>query len=360
MTTAAPAAKPAPKSVLRRTLIGAILVGLMLVPVIIMVPLTVLGTGHIEAGTAASAPLATLATLVAVVVGGRDLGLRVAIVMTILAPLAVVAGISPVSGAALMAVMCLVVGFMSRYGLHRAGLLVPVLIAWPLICPPPWGADPAVTRTDTSFLLWLALSYLVGGIVPVLIAPLLLRKAKLPAPKPNPRKEAIVYTVIITVLTTIGTYYVLAHPSMYAGAFLIAAIMVLAPIGEAQPLRPTTIRVAGTVAGSVLVLLVMAAAHTLLMVYVLGLVFGVAAVAAKFRPRAWIYYVFMVPTTACLNAYAVPEVASLGEQRIVDNIVGGVLVVLASAAALGYAHLEAGRGNSTSERPAIAGQPETP
>ena len=78
---------------------------------------------------------------------------------------------------------------------------------------------------------------------------------------------------------------------------------------------------------------------------------------AKLGTRAWLYYVLMVPTTACLNAFALPQVAQLGEQRVVDNIVGGALVLAASAAAIGYSRWEARRGDSTTDEKVVAGEP---
>ena len=82
-----------------------------------------------------------------------------------------------------------------------------------------------------------------------------------------------------------------------------------------------------------------------------------AAVASKFSPRTWIYYALMVPTTACLNAFALPQVAQLGEQRVVDNVVGGALVLLAAAAAIGYSRWEESRGDSTTDEQVVAGAP---
>jgi len=351
-----PVRRPFAKVLFRRILIAIVLVLVLLIPAAIMLVLTAALTGRAEpAATFAAIP--ALAGIAAVVVGGRDLGLRTAIVLACLGPLTIVAGATPVSGAALMALMCLMVGLMSRWGLQRAGLMVPVMVAWTLITPPPWGGASVVDRTDTVYLLWMAVIFFVGGIFPVIVGPFLLRKAQLPAPKPHPRKEAIAYTVIIVLLTTVSTYYVLDHPKMYAGAFLVATILVLTPVGESSVLKPTMIRVAATAVGSILVLLIVAQVQSLTVVYLVGLVFGVAAVAAKFSPRAWIYYVLMVPTTACLNAFALPQVAQLGEQRVVDNLVGGALVLAASAASIGYSRWDAARGRRDTQQQVPAGTP---
>ena len=344
------------KALLRRLLIALALMLVLLIPAITMVVGTAVLTGHAE-GAATFAAVPAIAGFAAVSAGGRDLGLRTAIVLALLGPLTIVAGANPVSGAALMALMCMMVGLMSRWGLHRAALMVPVMVAWTLIDPPSWGVTPVVDRTDTTYLSWMAAIFFVGAIFPVLVGPYLLRRAHMPAPVPHPRKEAIVYTVVITVLCAAATYYALTHPAMYGGAFLVATILVLAPIGEAAVLRPTIIRVVGTAAGSVLLIIVVAEARSLIAVYIVGLLLGVTAVVAKLGSRTWLYYVLMVPTTACLNAFALPQVGQLGEQRIVDNVVGGLLVLAASALAIAYSRWEATRGNSTTDEQRVAGEP---
>jgi len=82
------------------------------------------------------------------------------------------------------------------------------------------------------------------------------------------------------------------------------------------------------------------------LVYLIGLVFLVVAVYARLSGLAWIYYVLMVPATACLNATTVTQVGELGKQRVVDNVVGGLAVLLATAIAIGYSQWANRRGES--------------
>ena len=187
----------------------------------------------------------------------------VSVVMGLLAPLTIVAGASPVAGAALMALMAIMVGRMSRFGLQKSALLAPVMLAWTLITPPTWDGQSLVDRTDNAYLLWMAAIFFVGAIIPALIVPRLLRTRPLPGPVPHSRAEAMPYTVIVTVLATVSTYYV-----------------------------------------------------------------------------------FMVPATASLNATTLSQVGQLGEQRMVDNVVGGLLVLIAVAAAAGYSHWASRHGRT--------------
>lgn len=337
------------KLLLRRTLIAVGLVLVLLVPALIMAVVVTIGTGRTEpAATWAAMP--AIAGIAAVVGGGVELGVTVAIVMSLLAPLSVVAGATPITGAALMALMCLMVGRLSRFGLHRATMLVPILIAWPLIAPPPWAGQQA-DRMNTTFLAWLAAIFFVGAIFPVLVLPFALRHRARPALAEHSRAEAIPYTAMITVLTAVGTAVVLAHPRQSAGAFLVATILVLAPLGDVGAgLKPTLQRVVGTVLGSLAVIVIVAEVQSLALVYAIGLLFGVAAVVSKLSSRPIVYYVLMVPTAACLNAYTTSQVGEIGEQRVVDNLVGAALVLLAMALSLGFARWQGRRHDDLPEQ----------
>jgi hypothetical protein len=54
----------------------------------------------------------------------------------------------------------------------------------------------------------------------------------------------------------------------------------------------------------------------------------------------------MVPATACLNATTLTQVGELGKQRVIDNVVGGILVIVATAMAIGYSQWSTRRGES--------------
>lgn len=330
----------------RRVLIALMIFGLTLAPALVMVAATWVATGSPEPA-ASWASLPAIAGIAAVVTGGRGFAVRAAIVMAFLAPLSIVAGTSPVAGAALMALLCLVVGRLARFGLHKSGLLVPVMMAWPLIDPPTWGAQQTVDRLDTPYLLWMSAIFFVGGIMPAIVGPHILRKRPRATLTPHPVSEAIPYTVMITVLVTVSTFYVLDTPRMYGGGFLIAAILVLAPIGGSEPLMPTVLRIGGTLVGSVLVVLIVAKVQSLALIYAIGLVLIVIALVARFGRHGWIYYVFMMPASASLNATTLDQVGQLGRQRAVDNLVGGLAVLAATAIVLGYSSWATRHGRAT-------------
>lgn len=330
----------------RRVVLVLGIVLLTLIPAIVMVLVTWLGTGEPqEAAVWASLP--AIVGIGAAAAGGRHYAVAISFVMAFIAPLAIVAGQSPVSGAALMALLCMMVGRMSRFGLHKSALLVPVMLSWALINPPTWAGASTVDRLDTTYLLWMAVIFFIGGLIPALIIPRLMRKRPAPELQPHTQREAVTYTVMITILVAVATFWVLDHPENFGGAFLIAVILVMAPIGTAQTLMPTIWRIVGTVAGSVLVILMVSQVDSLVVIYLLGLVFIGVALFARFSGLAWLYYVFMVPATASLNATTLTQVGELGKQRVADNLVGGILVILASAVAIGYSNWATRHGQTT-------------
>ncbi|MDD2858160.1 MAG: FUSC family protein [Candidatus Nanopelagicales bacterium] len=333
-------------SVKRRLILVGAAVVLVLVPAIVMVLVTWVGTGKVQ-GAATWASIPAIVGVAAALAAGRRYAIIVSIVMAFLAPVAIVAGMSPVSGAALMAILCMTVGRMSRVGLHRSGLLVPVMLAWALIDPPAWNGAATVDRLDNQYLLWMAAIFLVGGLLPALVVSFLTRKRKAPDLQAHSQREAVTYTVMITTLVTVGTYYVLDNPKMIGGAFLIAVILVMAPIGTAQTLKPTIFRVLGTILGSIFVIALVAKVDSLGVIYLIGLLFLVVSVFARLSGLAWIYYVFMVPATACLNSTTLTQVGELGKQRVVDNVVGGILVILATAVTVGYSQWASRRGEAS-------------
>jgi len=107
--------------------------------------------------------------------------------------------------------------------------------------------------------------------------------------------------------------------------------------------------VLGTIVGSVFVVALVSKIDSLLMIYVIGLVFLLIALFARLSGQAWVYYVFMVPATACLNATALTQVGELGKQRVIDNAVGGALVILVTAVTIGYSHVSS-KSNKTNDQ----------
>ena len=382
------------KVIVRRVVITLALLVLMLVPMVVLLVIT-------RQPAATYAAMASMIGIFAVLAGSPRMGAITVGVTALLAPVAIVAGLTPFTGAVVMALMALVVGRLTIFGLHRAVILVPIFLAWLILTPVPWlpldkldringllaergtsladvldrihphaqsqmadgplarimGHALMEQRLDQTYLIWVAVIFLVGGLIPVVVLPFALRRFPLPkaAPVTHSRREAVPYTITIAVLTGVATYWCLDHPKMTAGSFLIATILVLTQVGGEIKWRLTVERVAGTLVGAVAFALVAGAVGGTtytevlgmpfpLQLYAVGLAFGALAILAKFSPRLWIYYVLIVPAAAALNAFSFDQAANFGEQRLVDNVVGAVLVTAAALITLGASRLEGRRG----------------
>lgn len=379
--------------IVRRGAIALVLVLLLVVPAFGLMA----ATGQPAATYTA---LATIIGIVAVMAGGLRIGTITAVVVALLAPLAVVSGLTPVTGAALMAIMTMTVGRLSTFSLHKATMLVPILLAWPMLAPVPWlphdridelnallarhgtsvadaltavqgkeavsptggsgtGGDVMAhllvdLRMDSTYLTWLVVFFFVGAIIPVGIGWVLRARMHTPALTMHPRRETVPYTVTITVLAAGATYYFLDNPTLPGGAFFIAVILVLTQVGNDVAWRLTIERVVGTAVGVGLFVVINALVGTTtftevfglpfpLEIYAIGVVFGVAAIMAKFGSRQWAYYALIVPTTAYLNSFTVGEASGLGTARLIDNVLGAALVLVAVVVTVGASRIYARR-----------------
>lgn len=346
-TPAAPVYQP----FARRLVYAIAVLVICLIPTVVLYLIT-----HEAAATWATG--AGIAGVVAILMGPLRTAVLTCLTMGLIVPVAITAGAASVTGAALMALMCLMVGGLARQGLHRATVLVPVFMAWMIVDPPTWGPQHVIDRTDDVYLVWMAVIFFVGALFPVIVLHLLLRSKNLPAPKPHPRSETFPYTLSITILASIATFWVLEHPKMGAGAWLIATILVLAQVGDVGTVRRTVQRVLGTVLGSLVLALIVLQVQSLVLIYVIGLVFAIAALVARLGPHYWLYMALVTPTVVCLNASSSTQVENLGEQRIVDTVVGAALVLIASLVTIGYSRWAAAHGVApTVETPLVPSAP---
>lgn len=406
MTTAVtPEAKsPLAKVILRRTALALVLIALMLLPSVVLFAIT-------KQPSATYASMGALIGMFAVAAGGVRIGVITSVVVALLAPITIIAGLSPITGAALMAIMTLTVGRLATFGLHRAVVLVPILLVWPMLTPVPWipsglqekvqnaltskglslneaiaqlqsspsstsgsGSSSAASSTtkitdallhqrmDSTYLAWVAAFFFIGAIVAVGVMWFAMRKRPAPVLARHARSETVPYTIVITLLATVSTWYCLDHPKLVAGSFLIAAILILTQLGNDIAWKLTIERVLGTLGGVVLLTgimkLVGTVSYTVILgvpipakVYIVGTAFGVAAVIAKFSPRLWIYYVLIVPTAAMLNAFTATQATDFGKQRLADNVVGAALVIIAAVVTLVGSRLMSRHHDSTTDVP---------
>ncbi len=364
MSQTAPASQPAHPGyakLARRFAIAFLSVMLSLITVAILMLLTS------EPAAASWAPVAGIIGLAGTAAGGWRVGVLAVAFATVMAPICIVAGQSPFWGALVMAFMCIITGASSRVGLHRVFLLVPVFMAWMILSPPVWGPDHVVDRTNPTYLIGMAFIFLVGGLVPALVAMPMLQRAQIPSPQPHPRRDSLPYTITITILTSVATFVLVQDTPNTTGAWLIATILILTQVGNVGTVKMTLQRIIGTVLGVAVVFVVVAIVQSdqsvayyplgqLLLLYGCAFLLLLFAIVAKFGPHYWLYFSLMTPTVIIFTTPSVSDVGSLAEERAAYNGIGVALVLLSMVITMGFTRWENARGNGpTQDVPRVAG-----
>src|SRR5664279_2680007 len=132
-TTGAAVPAPAAPNPLRRAMIAVVAVVLLCVP---FVAFTLIN--H-EVAVSSWAVFAGLTGLMNYIHGGRAIGYLTVGLMAALAPISVVVGAVPLTGAALMALMCGGLGVSALFGLQQSMMLIPLYLSLEMIAPPAWG-----------------------------------------------------------------------------------------------------------------------------------------------------------------------------------------------------------------------------
>jgi len=337
-TGAAPPAPATPKhpALLRRAMIAVVAVVLLCVPFVVFTLIN-----H-QVAVSSWAVFAGLTGLMNYIHGGRAIGYLTVGLMAALAPISVVVGAVPITGAALMALMCGGLGVSALFGLQQSMMLIPLYLSLEMIAPPAWG-DAPVDRGSTSYLLWTMLIWGGGALWAVLVFPPLLRKMK-PVPRePNTRGDTIVYAATLTVLCTLSTLAVLIWWPGSNGAWLIVTLLVITQAGARSPVKRTVQRIVGTVIG-VVAAAVLAAPWTGETVLIgIGLVLLVIALTIRIGPNFWLFTAVITPAFVLFTSVS-SDVATSAEQRVVDTLVGAALVLLASGITVLWARQQQAHG----------------
>jgi len=334
MSGSAPAATPGLRQVLaRRTVISVTVV------LICSVPYALFAILSGQWATASWTTMGAITGLIGLLLGGLRVGLLGTVLLIVLTPLSIVLGGIPAAGTALMAVMCVGVGFSARVGLHRGTLMLPVLMASLLIAPPSWSGHN-VDRTTTSYLLSMTLFLGGGALWANLVFPRLLRKRPPSRAEPAARSDMIVYTLIITVLCTAATLGVLLWRPGSQGAWLVVTLLVVTEVGHHDTLSRAGRRVSGTVAGAVLAAMVASLTESEAVLLTIGLILAVIAGVVRQGPHYGLYMAFMTPSVVLFSSSSIATVTKTDRERLVFTLIGAALVLLASGIAVGWAHYQ--------------------
>lgn len=309
--------------------------------VVIALPAIIVGVlWHPQA--AAPMILGGLVGIATVIPAGRRIGLGVSALMLLVTPVAIVSGSVPIAGACVMALLCMASGITALWGLESALVMIPLVMAYFVIQPMSLTGAPA-DRLAQEYLVP-AMLLVAGGCLWLVVAvPVLARHRQLPTLQPAARRDAVVYTVAITILCSLSTFAVTTWAPGTRGAWLVLTILVVAKLGGRTTVRRSVHRVAGTIIGALLAAGVAEMVPSVGGEIGLALVFLAAAMTARSGPRYWLYVTFLTPAVVLLSSPG--QVLLTGEQRVVYTVIGAGLVLLVVAMVVGYAHLRRRTGS---------------
>ena len=249
-----------------------------------------------------------------------------ALIITLLGPVAVVAGLVPAAGAALMALACIGVGITAGWGVHKGTAMVLLGLSYLLVDPPTIGATTA-DRLDNTYIASVLLTLAMGAFWPAIVVPRLTKGHAFAKPERNTRADTVEYLAVITTTCTIATWGVLAWAPGTNASSLLLTLIVVVQVGPQATVSKTVQRVGGTILGGAVAagLVMVIGANTLLVVA--GLVALTLAVLTATSSRYWLYSSFMTAAIVLLSGADNP--AAIDTARVGYTVLGGVIALIA-------------------------------
>ena len=339
-TPTAPARKPAiqPKRLAR-------MAGLLLVAA---APPMIAITWLFGVTAAETAVFGVLIALMNMIMGGLRIAIAAAIALILATPISLVCGLSPLAGAAFMAVACIVVGASAGWGLQRGLTMVPLAIAYLLISPPAINGQ-AADPTSTTYVLTLTATMALAALFPLIVLPHMMKQMPAPQLTHNSRADSVEYAIIISTLTAVATGFVLAIQPGRDAFWLILTLLVVVQVGPQATIRKTISRSSGTVLGAAISIIIVILIPNSTVLFCLGIVAMLLTLTFAGGSRYWLYTACLTPTIVLTSSASNPSTAEFtAEVRVLYTLIGAALALIAFAISVALQRIL----NQPSEHPA--------
>lgn len=264
------------------------------------------------------------------IMGGIRLATAASFTVILATPIALVSGLNPLSGAALMAVACLGAGVSAGWGLQRGLSMLPMAIAFLLISPPVIDGQPA-DPTSNSYLLAVMAVMAMAALFPLAVLPLLLRGRSTPPPQRNSRADSIDYAIIIATLTALATGAVLMIDPGTNAFWLILTLLVIVQVGPQATVRKTLSRSGGTLLGGAIAASLVILLPNPTAIFILGVISLLLTLNFAGGQRYWLYTACLTPTIVFMSGDSAAETAA--RERVLYTLMAAALALLAFAIA---------------------------
>lgn len=299
----------------RVLLIGLLTVALMVPPVLLMISgQTDLATLFVYGG--------------AIAMGAVFYGLRLAVILSFAAGFAGMAAALlspyPVPGAVFFGLLTGGCALAAVRGIHSPVLMVPIFISFVLVAPPTvTDASPLVTVLLTGAVLTLAGLWMTGT-ARVLFGRL---SGGLDRQEFSPR-VTVAYAIIMAVILGVAAWVILTSAKYHQGAWVLLTLIVVMQPTPHDTMTKSLQRLAGTLAGGLVALLLIVGGLNPPCAVILGGVFIFIAFTARFalkRPY-WQFVAALTPGIILLDAKG-GDGLRVTEDRVGFTVIAVVIAV---------------------------------
>jgi len=318
----------------RVLLIGLLTVALMTPPVLLMISgQTDLATLFIYGG--------------AIAMGAIFYGLRLAVILSFAAGVSGMAAVLlspyPLPGAIFFGLLTGGCALAAIRGIHSPVLMVPVFISFVLVAPPKvTDASPLVSVLLTGAVLTLGGLWMTGT-ARVLFG----RPSGGPDRKEFSPRATVAYAIIMAIILGVAAFFILTSAKYHQGAWLLLTLIMVMQPSPHDTMTKSLQRLAGTVAGGLLALLLILAGLNPPYAVILGGVFLFIAFTARFalnRPY-WQFVAALTPGIILLDAQGGDGVR-VTEDRVGFTVIAVVIAVTITLAVKAIVLRKAPAGDS--------------
>jgi hypothetical protein len=251
--------------------------------------------------------------------GNLKLGLMMSVVYLLFLPVSVVSGSIALAGACLMALACLAMGISSRWQRFGGFYTVPLGMAFVMTLPASvthtFFGDPAKIRHLLIFVGATAAACVWSS----LATHVFIGSVDIPFSAMNPKGESVHYTVVMAVVVSVSSWWVLTFGVNDHGVWLILTLLIVLQMNRQTTRHKILHRTGGTVCGAIFAALVVGLGepHWFVMVVFYLMLIGTIAFLGQ-EPYA--VFVFFLTNVVLLGLNT--GVVGASVDRLVFTLVG--------------------------------------
>jgi hypothetical protein len=272
----------------------------------------------------------SLVGLLNTLMGGPRVGLMASGIFILMVPVALTVGSVPLAGACLIALVCVIVGASARWkrygGLYEIPLGMIYLMTLPASAaaampggPSLSGYLPVAMGVAAFATLWA-----VGG------TQLLYHSKGFPITVHHTTGDSLRYLIVMTVLVSVSTLFVLAYAREH-GVWLVLTLFMVLQVDSSATRHRAVQRVAGTVVAALMAALV---ASVTTQEWVIGAILVLAFVgvlATISRPKDYPAFTFFITTVILLGTTPLDATVGASFDRLAYTLGGAALALAAMA-----------------------------